>query len=149
MSTVVADVLPVSPPGVGVAVVVSSAGVVSLVWVVTSAVAVVMVGEGTLVVLEVEGVMDWDVWRELVLSAVARVDKAVVVDSSVLPIVASVGFKSGVECGMELLGIVVPFPGTSRLLVCELVGPKVVVSAEEKASRQHARVTKVAAMVLL
>lgn len=55
----------VSPPGVGIAVVGSSAGVV------TSVVAVVVVGDGPLVAVEVVGVTDGDVWRELVLTAEA------------------------------------------------------------------------------
>lgn len=145
----VADVLPVSPPGVGVAVVAGSAVVVSLVWVVTSAVAVVTFSNGTLVVLEVVGVVDRDVWRELVFSAEDEVAGVVVMGSTLLPVACVVSFESRVEFGVELLGIVVPLFSMSRLLVCELVGPKVNMSAEEKASRQHARVTKVAAMVLL
>lgn len=146
--TVVADVLPVSPPGVDVAVVVSSAGVVNLAWVVTSAVPVVMVGDGAVVVVEVVGV-DEDVWRELALSSEVGVAGVVVMDSSGLPVVSTVRFESGVECGLELMGTVVQFSGVSWLLVCKSVGPRVVVSAEEKASRQHARVPKVATMVLL
>lgn len=133
----------VSPPGVSVAVVVSSAGVVN------SAVAVVMVGDCTLVVGEAVGVTDGDVKRELVLSAEAEVAGVVVIESLVLPVMYVVRFVSGVECEVELLGIVASFCCISPLLAADPAGPKVVVSAEEKASRQHARVAKAAAMVLL
>lgn len=136
----VADVLPVSPPVAAVAVVVSS------VWVVTSE--AVAVGDGALVVREVVGAVDEDVWEVLVLSVMAG---EVIVDASVLPVVPVVRCVSGVESVLVLLGIV-SFSvtvGRSAVLVSALVGIKVVESAEEKASRKHARVAKVAAMVLL
>lgn len=93
---------------------------------------------GVVGVVKVVGVAEGNVWREVALSAQA----------GVLPVLPRGRFVLEVECGAELLRIVVPLPCMSHLLICELVGPKVAASAEENASRQHARVTKVVAMVL-
>lgn len=131
-----------SPPGVCVTVVVGSPEVEGLVRVVTSTLVVVMTDDGAKVV----GATEVGVWREAVLSAEAG-GSGVVVGG--LPVAFAVRLRSGDACGVELLGIVVPLSFTSHSLVCELAVLKVAVSAEERASRQHARVTKVAAMVLL
>lgn len=100
------------------------------------------------VVVVVVGAVD----RELLPSVVEGVGMVegvgAVVDASVLAVAPPVSVASGVKP----VEIAVPFccrVSRSKLLVPVSDGGKAVVSADEKASRQHARVAKVVAMVLL